>query len=136
VNSKNIFKSVAVLCLLFFFLDFAFAAGEPETVAKAVMNPTEFIFNTIQFFCMALIVYFLMVINPTRAREEGHLKFIEELKKNDKVVTSSGLRGKVVSIKPEEINIEIANNVKVAVEPKHVHPQIEKSKLASKQAAK
>lgn len=128
VKTKLIYRALIFITVLG--ATSVFAADEPETVAKAVMNPTEFIFNTIQFFCMALIVYFLMVINPSRARDENHVKFVENLKKNDKVVTSSGLLGKVVAIKPEEISIEIANNVKVFVEPSHVHPRV--SKLAQK----
>ena len=75
---------------------------------------------TIQFFCMALIVYFLLVINPQRAKEESHAKFLENVKKNDEVVTSSGIFARVVAVMPEFLTLEIAPNVRIKVEPKHV----------------
>jgi preprotein translocase subunit YajC len=87
------------------------------------MSPKEFIFNTIQFLCMAMIVYFLMVINPSKSRDEAHATFIEGLKKNDDVVTSGGLIGKVAAIKKNQISVELANNVKVLVEPSHLRPR-------------
>lgn len=88
----------------------------------AVLSPKEFIFGTIQFLCMALIVYFLMVINPSKTKDEEHKQFLDNLKKNDEVLTSSGLYGKIVSISPEQINLEISPNVKVRFDPKHILP--------------
>ena len=100
------------------------SASAPSTSAGggniAVMNPKDFLMATIQFFCMALIVYFLLVINPQRAKEESHSKFLEALKKNDEVVTSGGVLARVVSVKPDFITLEISPNVKIKVEPKHV----------------
>lgn len=87
------------------------------------MSPKEFIFNTIQFLCMAMIVYFMMVINPSKKQDEAHTEFIEGLKKNDDVVTSGGLIGKVASIREDQISVEVANNVKISIEPRHLRPR-------------
>ena len=96
--------------------------GVPTTKNLAVLSPKEFVFGTIQFLCMALIVYFLMVINPSKTKQEEHTQFIDNLKKNDEVLTSSGFYGKVFSITPEQINLEISPNVRVRFDPKHIHP--------------
>ncbi len=93
-----------------------------EVVNQPVMSPNNFVLGTIQFFCMALIVYFLMVINPAKAKEQSHSEFIENLKKNDNVFTTAGIYGKVVSIKQNEISLEIAPNVKVKFDSKNLLP--------------
>ena len=92
------------------------------------MGPRDFIFGTIQFFCFALIVYYLLVLSPARTREESHNKFIKDLKKNDEVITRSGFYARVVGVKPEYITLEIASNVRVKVEPRHVRPPKKKEK--------
>lgn len=104
---------------------FLFACAPPPTTgaeAGGPMEPRSFIFGTIQFFCFALIVYYLLVLSPARTKEENHNKFIKELKKNDEVITSSGFFARVVGVKPEYITLELASNVRVKVEPQHVRP--------------
>ena len=112
--------------LLFVQLLFLFAISSSvyaqEVVNQPVMSPNNFVLGTIQFFCMALIVYFLMVINPAKAKEQSHAEFIESLKKNDNVFTTSGIYGKVVSIKQNEVSLEIAPNVKVKFDSRNLLP--------------
>ena len=62
----------------------------------------------------------MLVILPKNAQEADRKKFFEGLKKNDEVVTSSGFLGRVVSVKPEFVTIELASNVKVKVLPKYI----------------
>lgn len=80
------------------------------------------ILGTIQFFCLGLFVYYMLVILPKNAQETDHKKFLDGLKKGDEVVTTSGFLGRVASVKPESITVELAPNVKVKVLPKHVQP--------------
>jgi preprotein translocase subunit YajC len=98
------------------------------------MTPNTFVMGTIQFLIMALIVYFLFVIHPNKTRQENHSKFIKNLKKNDEVVTSSGVYGRVAAVKPDHVSVEIASNVKIKVDPAHLHP-VEKD-ASSKDDAK
>ncbi|MCH8534068.1 MAG: preprotein translocase subunit YajC [Flavobacteriaceae bacterium] len=49
-----------------------------------------------------VVLYFFM-IRPQMKRQKEEKKFIEELKKGDKVVTKSGLHGKVVDFS-EKLN--------------------------------
>lgn len=95
----------------------------PEATAQpGPMGPKEFIFGTVWFFLMALFVYYVLVLNPARLREEDRKKFIGGLQKNDEVLTSGGILGRVVSVKPDSVTIEIAPNVKVRVAGRYVHP--------------
>ena len=56
---------------------------------------------------MLVVMYFFM-IRPQMKKAKDHKKFVEELKKGDKVITTSGIHGKIV-----EMNVGTANNLTV-----------------------
>ena len=61
-----------------------------------------------------VIMYFLM-IRPQQKRMKEHRALVEALKKGDEVVTQGGLVGKVISVRDNELEVEIAPGVKVRV---------------------
>ena len=62
-----------------------------------------------------VIMYFLM-IRPQQQKIKKHRAMVEALRKGDRIVTAGGLKGKVTKINAEnEIEVEIASGVKVAV---------------------
>lgn len=60
------------------------------------------------------IMYFFM-IRPQQQRAKQHKAMITSIKRNDTVVLSSGLIGKVTRVEDAEIMIEIATGVNVRV---------------------
>lgn len=70
------------------------------------------------FFMVAMfaIIYFLM-IRPQQKHAKETQKMLESIQVNDKVLTSSGIYGKVVSIKPDKgivvVEIDETNHVRV-----------------------
>jgi len=46
-----------------------------------------------------------------------HQKMVSELRRGDDVVTSGGIIGKVTKVSPQEVIVEIADNVRVKVLP-------------------
>lgn len=60
------------------------------------------------------IMYFLM-IRPQQKRMKQHREMVAALKKGDQVITQGGIIGKVVSVRDDEIEVEIANGVRVRV---------------------
>ena len=53
---------------------------------------------------------------------------VKNLKKNDEVVTTGGLFGTVVNVRPESITLRIDENVRVEVEPAAIVRLVERSK--------
>lgn len=49
-------------------------------------------------FILLIGVFFLIVILPQQKREKAHRQLLKTLKSGDKVVTSSGLCGTIVSV--------------------------------------
>jgi preprotein translocase subunit YajC len=60
------------------------------------------------------IMYFLM-IRPQQKRLKTHRAMVEAVKKGDQVVTQGGILGKVVSVRDDELEVEIATGVRVRV---------------------
>jgi preprotein translocase subunit YajC len=60
------------------------------------------------------IMYFLM-IRPQQKKVKEHRAMVEALRRGDQVVTSGGLIGKVTKVSDAEVEVELAQNVKVRV---------------------
>jgi preprotein translocase subunit YajC len=67
-------------------------------------------------FMVALfaIMYFLM-IRPQQKRLKAHREMIAGLRRGDTVVTGGGLIGKVIRVTDDELQVELAENVRVKV---------------------
>lgn len=73
--------------------------------------------SLIFFAALFGIMYFLM-IRPQQKRQKETQKMLESLQVNDKVLTSSGIYGRVVSIKPDKnvVVVEIDDTNKIRVD--------------------
>jgi preprotein translocase subunit YajC len=61
------------------------------------------------------IMYFLL-IRPQQRKLKTHRAMVENLRRGDQVITQGGLIGKVSKVKDDdEIEVELATNVKVRV---------------------
>lgn len=93
--------------------------------------------SLIFFAALFGIMYFLM-IRPQQKRQKEMQKMLDSLQVNDKVITSSGIYGRVVSMKPDKdivvVEIDDTNKVKVdfqrsaIVSILNVTPQVEAKK--------
>jgi preprotein translocase subunit YajC len=54
-----------------------------------------------------LVVFYLFMILPQNRKRKKEKKFITELKKGSKVVTSSGIHGKLVDINDKDATVTI-----------------------------
>lgn len=65
---------------------------------------------------MILAVFYFLLIRPQQQKAKEHEDFVKGLKKGELVVTSSGLFGRIVDLKDNDVTLEIAPNVKVRYE--------------------
>jgi len=78
--------------------------------ALSLMAPTDrpgggVAMLVIQFGALIAIFYFLLIRPQSQARKK-HAQLLANLKKNDEVVTSGGIIGKVREIKEQRVTIE------------------------------
>jgi preprotein translocase subunit YajC len=71
--------------------------------------------SLMQFLPMILIivVFYFFMIRPQMRKAKDHKKFIEELKKGDKVITSAGIHGKIVDMNETTFLIEVEGGTKI-----------------------
>ncbi|PTW49810.1 MULTISPECIES: preprotein translocase subunit YajC [Rhodovulum] len=85
---------------------FAQAAGGGAVGAFGSFLPLILIFA---------IMYFLL-IRPQQKKAKEHKAMVDALRRGDQVITQGGLIGKVSKVKDDgEVEVEIAENVKVRV---------------------
>jgi preprotein translocase subunit YajC len=69
---------------------------------------------------LVFVVFYFLLIRPQQQKAKEHRQMLDNLKKNDEVITNGGLYGRVVSLDPRIVTLEIASNVRVRVD----RPQI------------
>lgn len=62
-----------------------------------------------------LLIFYFVVWMPARRRQKSFQAMVEALKKGDRVVTTGGLYGEVVSVDSSTVILKIADAVKVKV---------------------
>jgi len=88
--------------------------------------------SIIPFILIFVIMYFLL-IRPQQKKMKEHAAMVSALRRGDQVVTQGGIIGKVVKVKEDgEIEVEIADSVKVRVIKSTVANVISKTEPAGK----
>jgi len=64
---------------------------------------------------MFVVLYFLL-IRPQQKRTREHETMVQNLKRNDEIVTTGGLYGRVQTIADKVLTVEIAPNVRVRID--------------------
>lgn len=69
----------------------------------------------VPFVCIGIIFYFL-IIRPQSKKAKEQQMLIESLKAGDKVITTGGIHGILISVKETTVTVKIADNVKIEVD--------------------
>lgn len=72
------------------------------------------IVNLLPIALMFVILYFLM-IRPQQKRLKEHQAMIAAIRRGDTIVTSGGIIGKVAKVEDQELQVEIAEGVKIKI---------------------
>lgn len=70
------------------------------------------IMNFLPMILIVVVFYFFM-IRPQMKKAKDHKKFIAELKKGDKVITTAGIHGKIVDMNETTIVVETEGGGKI-----------------------
>ncbi|HEY1024833.1 MAG TPA: preprotein translocase subunit YajC [Sphingobacteriaceae bacterium] len=62
---------------------------------------------------LIIVVFYFFMIRPQMKKAKDHKKYIEELKKGDKVVTTAGIHGRIVEINDTTFLIEVESGTKI-----------------------
>lgn len=75
-------------------------------------NPLSSLFP----FIIIIIMFYFLLIRPQKEKEKEHQKMLNNLNKNDAVVTTGGIHGTIVSVKDKTVIVRVDENVKIEIE--------------------
>ncbi len=94
----------------------AWAQMGPAAGPAAGGRPTDLLFLMAGVFG----IFYFLVIRPEQKRKKDHDALVAGLKRNDRVMLSSGIHGRVMGMNDKTIAVEIAPKVTVEVERSHI----------------
>lgn len=100
--------------------------------AQAGGGETSFIASLIPLILIFVIFYFLL-IRPQQKRAKEHREMVNNLRRGDNVVTAGGVKGKVTKVGEDEVEVEIAKDVKVSVIKSTISAVLSKTEPAREQ---
>ena len=72
----------------------------------------------VQFLPLVLIfvVFYFLLIRPQQKKQKDHRSMLDTLRRGDRIVTGGGIVGTVSKVvSPEEVEVDIAQNVRVRI---------------------
>jgi preprotein translocase subunit YajC len=84
---------------------------------------------------MFVVLYFLL-IRPQQKRAGDHATMIKNLKRNDEIVTTGGIYGRIQSLADDVLVVEIAPNVRVRLERAQVASVVRGGKSEERESNK
>ena len=76
-------------------------------------------------FVLVFVIFYFLLILPTQKRQKRQKEMLDNLKAGDRIVTTGGLRGTIVSLKedtlhlrvpPQDVRLEIVRSAVATVE--------------------
>jgi len=104
-------------------------------VAYAQTGPGSGGFGSLVSFApliLVFIIFYVLLIRPQQKKAKEHQQMLRQLKKNDEVMTSGGIYGKVVALTDAVVTVEVAPNVRLRVHRPQIS-DIVKEKVVTKE---
>jgi len=89
-------------------------AASAGTAASSAAGPAGLLINVLPFVAI-LAIFYLLMIRPQQRQMKAHREMIANVKPRDTAVTTGGLIGKVTKVDENEIELELAQGVRVRV---------------------
>ena len=82
------------------------------------MQPTAPNYSLMSFLPIIIVffIFYFLLIRPQKLSQKEHHRMIQNLKKNDDIVTNGGLHGTIVNVKDKTIILRIDENTRVEVD--------------------
>jgi len=65
------------------------------------------------FMAVILLMFYYIVIMPAKKRQKSHQDLVSALKEGDEIVTAGGLYGRIVKLREESVEVEVAQGVRL-----------------------
>lgn len=83
---------------------------------------------------LVFAVFYFLLIRPQQKKAKEHQQMLGRLKRNDEVMTSGGIYGRVMALTDEVVTLEVAPNVRLRVHRPQISAVLTGEKGSSKEA--
>ena len=88
--------------------------------AKTTNQPTEAVNffdlrNPMVVMVLVLVLFWVMMIVPQRKQQKQRANMLQNLKKGDKIIMTSGIHGEITEIDEDDIRLRIADKTEVLI---------------------
>ena len=66
-------------------------------------------------FVLILGIFYFIILLPTRRKQQKVQEFLDSLKENDRIITTSGIYGQIMKINGDRVILQIADKVRIEV---------------------
>ena len=66
-------------------------------------------------FILILGIFYFIILLPSKRKQQKVQEFLDNLKENDKVITTSGFYGQITRINGDKVQLQIADKVRIDV---------------------
>ncbi|MGE0434790.1 MAG: preprotein translocase subunit YajC [Planctomycetota bacterium] len=92
-------------------------------------------FGLIIMMSFTMLVVWLMILRPQKRKDDELRRAIDAMKKGDRVMTTAGILGTVVTVRDKEVVIRTGDDTKITMVKHAVHTVLERGSEASATAA-
>ena len=103
-----------------FIINNAFAQSAPQQGGGS-----SFLIMMVIFF----VIFYFMLMRPQMKQAKEHKKLIENLNKDDEVVTSGGVLGKIIEVGENFIVLEVATQTEIKIQKNAVTAMLPKGTI-------
>jgi len=93
--------------MMFFAAGAVFAMGMNAEGASPLLQIVPFI--------LILAIFYFIILLPSKRKQQKVLEFLENLKENDRVITTSGIYGQIARINGDKVQLQVADKVRIDV---------------------
>ena len=66
-------------------------------------------------FVLIFAIFYFIILLPSKKKQQKVQEFLDNLKVNDKVITTSGIFGQIVKLDDQSVSLQIADKVNIKV---------------------
>jgi preprotein translocase subunit YajC len=106
--------------------------GAPGTDAGEGGGIGDFFGGSFVPIVLIVLIFYVLMIGPEKRQRKKHQAMLAALGKGDRVMTSSGIYGRVAQVKDDVVTLSVADNVRMQFALSSIQRKVEEEKTESK----
>jgi len=102
-------------------ISLAYALGSNPGTSEGTQSPLSLFLP----FIIIFVIFYFLLIRPQKNQQKKHHEMVNNLKKNDKVITSGGVYGTVLRVKETSLVLKVDDNTKLEIQKSSISRIIE-----------